>query len=82
MHSTIYFVAAIAAASANVGSHVRLVITHSHYCPPPTSPTLIIAHHLLLPTNEIPALAYQGLFINDVIIRGGGGGVGQIPSFY
>ena len=52
MHSTIYFVAAIAAASANVGSHVRLVITHPHYCPPPTSPTLIVAHHLLLPTNQ------------------------------
>ena len=69
MHSTIYFVAAIAAASANVGSHVRLVITHPHYCPPPTSPTFIIAHHpqspSLLPTtyyfqpiNTIPALAH------------------------
>ena len=63
MHSTIYFVAAIAAASANVGSHVRLVITHiyhPHYCPPPTV-ALIIVHHLLFPTNHhLPALAnYQ-----------------------
>ena len=58
MHSTIYFVAAIAAASANVGSHVRLVITHPHYCPSPTI-TLIIAHHLLLPTNQnLTALAH------------------------
>ena len=48
MHSTIYFVAAIAAASANVGSHVRLVITHTHphYCQP------IITYRLLLATND------------------------------
>ena len=41
MHSTVYFVAAIAAASANVGSHVRL-----------SSPTLINAHHLSFPTYQ------------------------------
>ena len=60
MHSTIYFVAAIAAASANVGSHVRLVITHiyhPHYCPPPTV-ALIIATYYFQPINTMPALAH------------------------
>ena len=55
MHSTIYFVAAIAAASANVGSHVRLVITHishPHYCSPPITSNQSTQYRLLLTTND------------------------------